>query len=148
MHAARWFGLFALGAAAVMPRPGLAQDAVGTITGKVTAADVGTPLAGATLFVTGAQTGALTRNDGTYRIVLRPGRYELRVRYLGWVGTHDSVTVAAGQTTTQDFALTRSPTTLEALAVVGTRGEARTVTESPVPIDVLAAPDIVSTGRT
>jgi iron complex outermembrane recepter protein len=80
--------------------------------------------------------------------VLRPGRYELRVRYLGWTGTHDSVTVVPGQTTTKDFVLTRSPTTLEALAVVGTRGEARTVTESPVPIDVLAAADIVSTGRT
>ena len=148
MHVARLIGLFALGAVAVAPRTGVAQEAVGTLTGKVTAADVGTPLAGATLFVTGAQTGALTRNDGTYRIVLRPGRYELRVRYLGWTGTHDSITVAAGQTTTKDFALTRSPTTLEALAVVGTRGEARTVTESPVPIDVLASSDIVSTGRT
>jgi iron complex outermembrane recepter protein len=125
-----------------------AQEPMGTITGTITAADVGTPLAGATIFVTGAQTGAIARNDGTFRIVLRPGRYELRVRLIGWVGAHDSVVVSAGQTAMKDFALTRSPATLEALAIVGTRGEARTVTESPVPIDVLTASDIVSTGRT
>src|SRR4029434_7137966 len=107
--------------------PALAQDQLGTVTGKVTAADVNTPLGGVTIWVTGAQTGAITRTDGTYRIVLRPGRYELRARFIGWQGVHDSVDVGVGQTTSKDFVLTRSPTTLEALAVVGTRGEARTV---------------------
>jgi iron complex outermembrane recepter protein len=125
-----------------------AQEPLGMVTGKVSAADVNTPLAGVTVFVTGTQTGAITRTDGTYRIALRPGKYELRVRYIGWTGVHDSVVVATGQTTSKDFALNRSPTTLEALAIVGTRGEARTVTESPVPIDVLTSADIVSTGRT
>jgi iron complex outermembrane receptor protein len=139
-------GIAALTSAASTPT--LAQDATGVVTGKVTGADAGTPLAGATVFVTGAQAGAYTRPDGTYRISLRPGTYELRVRYIGWTGTHDTVVVASGQTTTKDFSLTRSPTTLEALAVVGTRGEARTVTSSPVPVDVLTAQDVVSTGRT
>jgi len=141
----------ALGFAGLMgaaPTPTLAQEPQGVVTGKVTGAEAGTPLAGATVFVTGAQAGAYTRSDGTYRISLRPGTYELRVRYIGWTGTHDTVVVSAGQTTSKDFTLTRSPTTLEALAVVGTRGEARTVTSSPVPIDVLTAQDIVSTGRT
>ena len=149
-HLTSFVLLSALGiaaAAAVPVRLG-AQESTGTIAGKVTAADGNVPLAGVTVFVTGAATGALTRNDGSYRITLRPGRYELRVRYIGWTGVHDSVTVVEGQTTTQDFTLTRSPTTLEALAIVGTRGEARTVTESPVPIDVLTSADIVSTGRT
>jgi iron complex outermembrane receptor protein len=141
---------YALGVAVALAGPARvsAQEASGTVAGKVTAVDGNAPLAGVTVFVTGAATGALTRNDGTYRIALRPGKYELRVRYIGWAGVHDSVTVAAGQTTTKDFALTRSPTTLEALAIVGTRGEARTVTESPVPIDVLTSADIVATGRT
>jgi iron complex outermembrane recepter protein len=138
-----------LGAVAIaMARPARAQDASGIVAGKITSADGSQPLGGATIFVTGAQTGALSRTDGTYRIALRPGKYELRVRFIGWTGTHDSVTVAAGQTVTKDFALERSPTTLEALAVVGTRGEARTVTESPVPIDVLTSADIVASGRT
>jgi iron complex outermembrane receptor protein len=125
-----------------------AQDGVGTVSGRVTAADGSEPLGGATIFVTGAQTGALTRTDGSYHIALPPGAYELRVRLIGWQGTRDSVTVSAGRSVTKDFALARSPTTLEALAIIGTRGEARTVTESPVPIDVLTSTDIVSTGRT
>src|SRR5690242_18473957 len=105
--------LFALGfALAVASRPATAQEPVGTISGKVTASDAGTPLAGATVFVTGALAGALTRGDGTYRVQLRPGRYELRVRLIGWTGVHDSVTVTAGQTTAKDFVLDRSPTTL------------------------------------
>ena len=143
-----WALLLALGTLPLASLGVGAQEQVGTVTGKVTAADVGTPLAGVTIFVTGTQTGAITRSDGTYRIVLRPGNYELRARLIGWLGAHDSVVVGTGQTTSKDFALTRSPTTLEALAIVGTRGEARTVTESPVPIDVLTASDIVSTGRT
>ncbi|HUQ81915.1 MAG TPA: TonB-dependent receptor [Gemmatimonadaceae bacterium] len=140
--------LITLGVIAVAARDGAAQEPVGTVTGKITAADAGTPLAGATVFVTGTQMGAIVRSDGSYRITLRPGNYELRVRFIGWVGMHDSVVVTSGQTTSKDFALTRSPATLEALAIVGTRGEARTVTESPVPIDVLTASEIVSTGRT
>jgi len=147
---ARVLGLAgSLGALAFgVPAPAFAQEASGVVAGKITAVDGVQPLAGATIFVTGTQSGALSRTDGTYRVVLRPGRYELRVRFIGWTGTHDSVTVTAGQTVTKDFALERSPTTLEALAVVGTRGEARTVTESPVPIDVLTSADIVSSGRT
>ena len=90
-------------------RPAAAQEAVGTVTGKVTASDGGTPLTGATVFVTGAQAGALTRGDGSYRITLRPGRYELRVRFIGWAGVHDSVTVTAGQITTKDFSSPASP---------------------------------------
>ena len=141
---------FALGVALslLLVKPAVGQEPAGTVAGTITAADDGTPLSGATLFITGTGVGAIARSDGTYRIALRPGRYEVRVRLIGWQGTFDSVTVDAGQTTTKNFALVRSPATLEALAIVGTRGEARTVTESPVPIDVLTAADIVSTGRT
>ena len=38
--------------------PVAAQEPMGAVAGKVTAADVGTPLTGATVYVTGAQTGA------------------------------------------------------------------------------------------
>ena len=146
-HGIRALAAASLGAIVLaVARPAFAQDASGAVTGKITAADGNQPLGGATIFITGTQSGALSRTDGTYRIALRPGRYEVRVRFIGWTGTHDSVTVAAGQTVAKDFALERSPTTLEALAVIGTRGEARTVTESPVPIDVLTSADIVAPG--
>ena len=54
-------------AISIAPVPTMAQEPMGAVAGKVTAADVGTPLAGATVFVTGAQTGAYTRTDGTCR---------------------------------------------------------------------------------
>jgi iron complex outermembrane receptor protein len=60
----------------------------------------------------------------------------------------DTVVVRAGETTTRNFTLARAASALEAVAVVGTRAEARTVTESPVPVDVLSAAEIRSTGRT
>src|SRR5688500_18087118 len=71
-----------------------AQTQTGTVSGRVTAAEGGQPLAGVTIFVTGTQLGALTRSDGTYRVALRPGRYELRVRLIGFTSTFDSVTVS------------------------------------------------------
>jgi len=125
-----------------------AQATTGTVTGKVTTADGGHPLAGVTIFVTGTQFGALTRSDGSYRVALRPGTYELRVRLIGYSSTRDSVVVAAGQNVTRDFTLARTATTLEAVAVTGTRASERSVINSPVPVDVLSAPELRASGRT
>ena len=129
-------------------RPLAAQDAAsGTLAGTVTA-DAGERLPGATIFVVGTQRGALTRGDGTYRVQLPAGRYAVRARLIGYTSQMDTVEVAAGQTVTRDFVLPRSTTQLSAVAVVGSRGEARTVIDAPVPIDVLTAADIKTTGRT
>ena len=121
---------------------------VGTVTGRVTSADDGGGVVGATVAVTGTPYGALTRSDGTYRLQLRPGTYELRARLIGYSSPRDTVVVTAGGTATADFRMSRAASTLEAVAVVGSRAEARTVIESPVPIDVLSAAEIRSTGRT
>ena len=67
-----------------------AQSPTGTITGKVKDA-AGAPIQGATVSITGTQSGAITVGAGTYRIALRPGRYELRVRLLGYAAAKDSV---------------------------------------------------------
>src|SRR5436190_2185697 len=111
-----------------------AQPTTGTVTGRVTGDD-GEPIVAATIAVTGTPFGALTRGDGTYRLALRPGTYELRARLIGYASARDSVIVTAGGSATRNFRLSRAASTLEAVAVVGTRGEARTVIESPVPVD-------------
>ncbi|MHB1096970.1 MAG: TonB-dependent receptor [Gemmatimonadaceae bacterium] len=123
-----------------------AQTTLGTVTGKVVAAG-GEPVAGASVAVAGTQFGAISKNDGTYRINLRPGRYELRARLIGYGLVRDSVTIRAGQTVTMSFTLTRAPASLSAVAVIGSRSEERTVVDAPAPIDVLAAADISATGR-
>ena len=124
-----------------------AQSLVGTVSGKVVSA-AGEPIAGATIAVSGTQFGALARNDGTYRINLRPGRYELRARSIGFGLVRDSVVITAGQTITKNFTLTKAAAALQAVAVIGSRTEERTVIDAPAPIDVLTSADIRATGRT
>ncbi|MHB1312357.1 MAG: TonB-dependent receptor, partial [Gemmatimonadaceae bacterium] len=125
----------------------LAQSMVGTVAGKVTSS-TGEPIGGATIAVSGTQFGALSRNDGTYRINLRPGRYELRARSIGFGLVRDSVVITAGQTLTKNFTLTKAVAALQAVAVIGSRTEERTVIDAPAPIDVLTSADIRATGRT
>ncbi|MFI5256086.1 MAG: TonB-dependent receptor domain-containing protein [Gemmatimonadales bacterium] len=122
-----------------------AAQTTGTVAGRVLSA--GAPVNGATVTATGGR-ATLTRADGSYRLALPPGRHEVRVRLIGFVTARDSATVTAGATTTLDFSIVQSVATLEAVSTLGTRGEARTVIDAPVPIDVLSAAEIKQTGRT
>ena len=123
-----------------------AQD-LGTLKGHVTS-PTGEALAGASVSATGTQRGAITRSDGSYQFTLPAGRYELRARRLGYGERIDSVTVVAGQVATKDFRAGHVTTNLESVAIIGTRGDERTVISAPVPIDVLSAADIQQSGRT
>ena len=119
----------------------------GTISGRVVG-NGGEPLQGATVNARGTARGTIVRADGSYAFTLPAGRYEVRARMLGYVARAESVTVTAGATTSVDFTLQKAATSLEAVAITGTRGEARTVISAPVPIDVLSTADIQLTGRT
>jgi iron complex outermembrane recepter protein len=134
-------------AIAVSASPLLAQP-TGRVAGKVTSSDGGAPVLGATVQLVGTPFGTITKSDGTYAIALRPGTYSLRVRQIGFTSNTQSITIVAGQTLTRDVRLERTATNLEAVAVIGQRAEARTVTESPVPVDVFTAADLKATGRT
>jgi iron complex outermembrane receptor protein len=125
----------------------IAQDR-GTLTGRVTDRSSGFALQGATVAVTGTALDAVTRGDGSYRLSLPPGRYEVRARLLGYEATRDTVQIASGATITRDFVLTKSVMNLEQVVVTGTRRQDRTIIEAPVPIDVLTASDIRMSGRT
>ena len=119
----------------------------GAITGRVTG-PAGEPLPGASVSVTGTTRGTIVRSDGTYQINLPAGRYELRTRSLGYAASAESVTVASGATTTKNFAVERIATNLETVAIIGSRGQQRTVISAPVPIDVLSVADLQQSGRT
>ncbi|MHB1073522.1 MAG: TonB-dependent receptor [Gemmatimonadaceae bacterium] len=133
--------------AAALPAVLAAQPSSGTITGRVTSAG-GAALPGATVSVAGTSRMATARADGAYRLVVPAGSYVVVTRLVGYQSVTRTVTVAAGGAVSADFVLERSATTLDAVAIVGTRGEARTVIDAPVPIDVLNAADLSLTGRT
>ena len=122
-----------------------AQSLTGTVAGRVTANGDG--IAGAAVVAVGTGRGVQTRPDGSYRLTLPLGRYEIRARAVGYASVRDSVTIGPA-TVTINFALERSVATLEAVSTLGTRGEARTVIDAPAPIDVLSSAEIKATGRT
>src|SRR5689334_14128113 len=114
----------------------------GTLTGRITG-PAGEPLAGAQISATGIMRGAIARADGASRFALPAGRREVRGRLLGYAAAVGTVAVAAGAAITRDFSVRRAATTLETIAIVGSRGAERTVISAPVPIDVLSAADLL-----
>jgi subtilisin family serine protease len=79
----------------------------GVLTGTVTNANGGAPIAGAQVQVTGPSNRTLTTGaDGTYRTSLPVGDYTVTVSAFGFQTGTANVTITEGQTTTQNFALT------------------------------------------
>ncbi|WP_320069106.1 S8 family serine peptidase [Micromonospora sp. RTGN7] len=82
----------------------------GTLAGKVTDADTGNPLPGATVALTGPATRELTTGaDGTYSTLLPVGDYQAAVTAFGYASKTVPATVARNATTTLNVALTAVP---------------------------------------
>jgi len=136
---------------AIAPATVSAQTApapAGIVTGRVTELGTGTPIVGATVVVVGTQRGTLTDDKGSYRLSVRPGIWEVTARLVGYGATRKPVTVTSGQSAALDLVLDRSTVNLQAVAVVGSRRTERTVTDAPVPIDIITADQIKQTGKT
>jgi TonB-dependent starch-binding outer membrane protein SusC len=112
--------LLAVGAVLTLP---LYAQQLATITGKVTDAKTGEPIPAAAIQVEGTQEGAITANDGTYRIARAPlGAQTVVARRLGYSPGRKQVTLVEGGSIVVDFALTASATALEEIVVTGTAG--------------------------
>lgn len=123
-------------------------QATGTISGRVTDVATGEGIPSVAVRVQGTQLGGLTRADGGYRIVVPAGTHVVRAAFIGYGAAQETVVVAAGQTVTRDFALTRTGIALDQVVMTGSRRSDRTVVEAPAPIDVLTSEDIAMTGQT
>ncbi len=137
--------LVPLAIALLVAGPAFAQS--GEVSGRVTDA-AGAPLAGANVSLAGLTVGSATGADGRYVFPAPAGTYELRASFLGYAPQRVSVRVVASQTTVQDFELADDFVGTDELVVLGGRGEARTVVESAVPIDVISPAEIEATGFT
>ncbi|WP_328807592.1 S8 family serine peptidase [Nonomuraea antri] len=104
--------------AAVQAAP---AEPLGDLRGTVTSA--GTPVAGATVSMTGPLSRTVTTGqDGTYSVPrLLPGEYHLTVTRFGHQPATAVAQLTGGQSTTTDVALTRHPTG-EVTGTVGTAG--------------------------
>ena len=124
-----------------------AQD-TGTLRGTVSAG-TGMALGGVQVSIPSIERGVLSGNDGNYEVGDLPaGTYEVSFVLIGYQTVRQEVTITGGQATTLDVVLSDEALVLEGLVVVGSRAQPRTVTESPVPVDVIPAGDIVNQGGT
>src|SRR5436309_12224313 len=74
------------------------QREAGTISGVVTEALIGTPLAGARVEIAARQLGATTGANGRFTIVnVPPGSHAVQARMIGYTVLERTVTVASGE---------------------------------------------------
>ncbi len=111
-----------------------------SINGTVTDQD-GAPLAGVNIVEKGTSNGTSTDFDGNYEITVGEDA-TLIFSYIGF-GTQE---IEAGGRSTIDIALSEGMQ-LEEFIVTGSRTAARSNTDTPLPIDVLPAQELVSTGQ-
>ena len=140
--------LFLIGTLVALAQPGLAA-AQGTLRGTVTSAGTGAAVEGASVVLADLNMGANTMAGGAYEITGIPaGTHEVVVRLIGYQVERREVTITDGGTARLDVALTEVALELGGLVAVGSRAEPRTVTESPVPVDVIQPRDLVRQGDT
>ncbi len=100
MHAFLLSSLLLLGAVAALAGP------TGAIKGTVKDAKTGKPLPGANILIVGTSLGAASDLHGRYHIPsVPPGRYTIRVTFIGYKTVETPVKVQAGQTVVRDFRL-------------------------------------------
>ncbi|HEX8454541.1 MAG TPA: SusC/RagA family TonB-linked outer membrane protein [Longimicrobium sp.] len=145
---------------ALVTLPTLAQaQGRGEVTGQVTAAENGAAISGAQVRIGGTARQTVTDAAGRYRITaVEPGSYTLTVSVIGRAAGSRSVTVTAGQTTTQNFSLAASAVALEGVVVNAVTGQAERRREAGTNITSIGVADLnrgpitnvaqVLTGRT
>ncbi|MFL5486299.1 MAG: TonB-dependent receptor plug domain-containing protein, partial [Gemmatimonadaceae bacterium] len=98
-----------------------AQQATGTVTGRVTDAAIGRGLPDVQVTVNGTRIGAITGPNGEYTITGVPvGARSITVRRIGYQPTSQPVTVTAGSTANVDVALLVTAVNLSEVVVTGT----------------------------
>jgi TonB-linked SusC/RagA family outer membrane protein len=121
------------------------QQTSGTITGKVTDKSSQQPVADAQILIIGTQRGTRSDETGAYRIgSVPPGPVRLRVLRLGYTAQAETVTVAAGQTATANFALEATATTLDQV-VINATGESERKRETGNAVASIRADSIPKT---
>lgn len=120
----------------------------GIIKGKISDAASGASLPGANIIVVGQQIGTASDMNGNYKLSLKPGKYTLKVSYVGFKIIEEAIVTKANETIEKDFELEADLTGTAEVVVLGTRRKDRTVIESTVPIDVISAMEIKKSGLT
>ena len=102
----------------------------------------GRPVIGATVIEKGTNNGTATGGDGRFTLRTRTAAPRLVISSLGYVTQEVASTEAAS------IKLAESSTSLDAVQVVGSRSQNRSVTDSPSPVDIIDIREVtVKTGQ-
>lgn len=114
-----------------------AQNLTQTIRGKITDADTGQPLAGATVQIIENQTGAVTDSFGNYRLEnISVGRYRLQASYIGYQTlTIAEILVESGHEVVQNVELSEQATPVEEVVVRASRNVTQPVSVKTLTIE-------------
>ena len=121
-----------------------AQDII--VSGRVTGAETGESLIGASVIVAEPETsipivGTVTDLDGRYTLEgIEPGTYDLIVRFVGFAEARLAVTLAEGEPYRYDISLGSGRVFLNTLVVTASRQEEK-VLDAPASMSVLAHAD-------
>ena len=114
------------------------------VTGVVTDTDSGSPVPGANVTVKGTSTGTATDANGKFTLSVPGDVNTLVISFVGYsiqeIAIPASNYVAVG--------LASSANELEEVVISVGRGAQRTITDTPLPVDVLSSKDLISTGQT
>ncbi|MGI8582841.1 MAG: TonB-dependent receptor [Chitinophagaceae bacterium] len=114
-----------------------------TISGKVIDNTTKEPLSGVSIKVVGSSTGATTDANGAFTVKATP-QSKLDISQVGYASQRISLN---GQTEITVELLVQQ-TVLESVTVaVGSRNAQRTLTETPLPVDIFSAADLKTTGQ-
>ncbi len=114
-----------------------------TVTGKITDSKDGSSLPGVT--VKNAKIGTVSGADGSFTIKVPTTATKLSVSSVGYTAMDVDIP-ASGEL---NIALVASTSALEEVVVsTGSRNSKRTMTDTPLPIDVISAADLRTTGQT
>ncbi|MFN0213429.1 MAG: TonB-dependent receptor [Saprospiraceae bacterium] len=120
--------------------------AQGTLQGSISN-ESGDPLVGVSVGAAGTGKGTATDASGKYALPLPNGTYQINFVYTGYKPVSKTVTISGGDMTL-DVTMEPSDFTLEEVVIsTGSRNTQRTITDSPLPIDILSAKDVRSTGQ-
>ena len=138
------FTLFCIGVSAQAPT--LKTSGKITLSGKITDAKTGGPLAGASLYFPDLRIGGLSDDKGNYKLQNIPqGKYLLEISYLGYASIIESVAVNGDQQ--KDYALSSSVVENQAVTVMGV-SSAMSAKRTPIPVNILKKDDLFKNAST
>ncbi len=122
---------------------GFSATAQRVVTGTITEKD-GSPIPGVNVVVKGTTIGTQTDGSGVFSLQVPAGANTLVMSFLGYTTAEADIPTSNVLNVTMEAAASQLS---EVVISVGSRNTQRTITDAPIPIDIIGAADLKATGQ-